>query len=204
MLIITVETSVAKMHAPAGTALRAQACGYGNRLVGDSCSKAMVDGIHATAGTDRRSATLRVEGTFRSPVDGVLRSRVESLLHDGVRFVVLDLSGVTDASDGVVECLARSILEAQRLGRSVTLVRCSDELFRRLQRTGLSGAVTHAASLLGATRGLARDTAGNVDLHLRSSAEMLPRLRSVTAAVARRSSRRVRCRRRFTPRKRAR
>jgi anti-sigma regulatory factor (Ser/Thr protein kinase) len=44
--------------------------------------------------------------------------------------------------------------------------------------------VRNASSLLGATQGLAQEQAGNLDLYLRSSAEMLPRLRSVVAAVA--------------------
>lgn len=110
---------------------------------------------------------------------------VGDLLGRAAERVVLDLAGMSEVSDNVLEALARGITEAQRLGRAVTLVRCSDSVFRSLQRLGVGGSITHAASLLGATQGLAPEQAGNVDLHLRSSPEMLQRLRSVIAAVAR-------------------
>lgn len=99
--------------------------------------------------------------------------------------VLFEFAGLGHVSDGVVEVLARGITEAQRLGRAVTLVRCSEELFRCLQRAGANGAIRHAASLLAATQGLAKEQADNVDLYLRSSPEMLRRLRSVVSAVAR-------------------
>ena len=139
MLIITVETSAAKMHAPAGTAFRARACGYGDRLVGDSCSTAMVDGFHATAGTERRSATLRVEGAFRSPVDGVLRSRVETLLHDGVRFVVLDLSGVPNIDAAGVGELIHVLTAATNAGGTVEITHANPHVHHVLDVAGVLG-----------------------------------------------------------------
>lgn len=139
MLIITVETSAAKMDFPAGTAFPARACGYGNRLVGGGCSKAIVDGIHATAETERRSATLRVEGTFRSPVDGVLRSRVESLMHDGVRLVVLDLSGVSNIDAAGVGELIQILTAATDAGGAVEMTQANPHVHQVLDVAGVLG-----------------------------------------------------------------
>jgi anti-sigma regulatory factor (Ser/Thr protein kinase) len=100
--------------------------------------------------------------------------------------LVLQVEGLSEPADGVLVLLARGIQEAQRMGRRVTLVRCSDDLFRQLQRQGVTG-VTHAACLLSATQGLAADREGSVDLYLRSEPGLLPRLRNVVAAVARKA-----------------
>jgi anti-anti-sigma factor len=139
MLIITVETSAEKMNFPAGTPVLARACGYGNRLVGGGCSKASVDGIHVTAGTERRSATLRVEGAFRSPVGGVLRSRVESLMHDGVRFVVLDLSGVSNIDAAGVGELIHIRTAVTDAGGAVEITQANPHVRRVLEVAGVLG-----------------------------------------------------------------
>src|SRR5205814_6640469 len=47
------------------------------------------------------------------------------------------------------------------------------------------GSIAHAGSLSAATRGLAGDPANIVDLYVRSSPELLHRLRNVVSAVAR-------------------
>jgi len=99
--------------------------------------------------------------------------------------VVFDLGRLHDAGEAVTALLARAITEAQRLGRNVCLVRCSEKLFRRLRAGGMAGAVTHSGSLLAATQGLAGDRTSTLDLHLRSSPELLPQIRSVVAALAR-------------------
>jgi len=107
----------------------------------------------------------------------------ELLARPGER-LVLDFRRFQDVSDSVVQVLARMISEAQRVGREVLLVRCPDDLFRRLQRGGMTGAITHAASLLAATQGLTGEPMTTLDLHLRSSPDILRRLRSVVHAVA--------------------
>jgi anti-anti-sigma regulatory factor len=99
--------------------------------------------------------------------------------------VVLDLTRLASDSEAVAAALARCITEAQRLGRNVCLVRCAEDLFRRLQRTGVSGAITHAGSLVAATQGLIGEATKTLDLHLRSTPDHLRRLRDVVASVAR-------------------
>jgi serine/threonine-protein kinase RsbW len=98
--------------------------------------------------------------------------------------VVFDFTRIGATTDAIAPLLARSIAEAMRLGRAVTLVRCPEELFRKLQRAGVTGSLSHAPSLLAATQGLTGESSGSVDLHLRSTPEMLPRLRSVATAIA--------------------
>lgn len=106
------------------------------------------------------------------------------LLSREVESVVIDVGELEAVSEPVIALLARGILEAQRTGRRVTLVRCGSELFRDLQRHGI-GSVAHAASLLSATQGLAPVAQNSIDLYLRSTPEMLPRLRNVISAFAR-------------------
>lgn len=137
MLIITVETSAAKMNCPAETASLARACGYANRLIGDASSKAIVDATHGSAGTDPRSATLRVEGAFRSPVDRVLRSRVESLMHDGVRLVVLDLSAVPNIDAAGVGELIHILTAAADAGGAVMITRANPHVRQVLEVAGV-------------------------------------------------------------------
>ena len=138
MLIITVETSAANMRAPAGTAFLAQTCRYGNRLVGGAWGKAVGDGIHPTE-TEPRSATLRLEGAFRSPVDGVLRSRVESLMHDGVRLVVLDLSGVPNIDAAGVGELIHVLTAAANAGGAVEITQANPYVRQVLDVAGVLG-----------------------------------------------------------------
>jgi serine/threonine-protein kinase RsbW len=107
----------------------------------------------------------------------------ELLCRQGER-LVLDVSQLRNVSEPVLAALARAISETHRSGREVALVRCPDGLYRRLQRAGVTGAVTHFASLLAATQGLASDSATTLDLHLRSTPEVLHRLRSVVDALA--------------------
>ncbi len=107
------------------------------------------------------------------------------LLARSAERLVLDFSRLAEVSDAVVHVMARTVTEAQRVGRNVSLVRCSDELFRRLQRAGASGTVAHFGSLLAATGGLTGAATNTVALSLRSSAEMLTRLRTVVAALSR-------------------
>ena len=99
--------------------------------------------------------------------------------------LILDLTRLADVCDGVGQAMLRLISETQRNGRNICLVRCPDDLFRRLQRAGLRGAVTHASSLLAATQGLAGEPANTLELHLRSAPQLLHRLRSVVSAIAR-------------------
>jgi anti-sigma regulatory factor (Ser/Thr protein kinase)/anti-anti-sigma regulatory factor len=98
--------------------------------------------------------------------------------------VVLDLGRFSEASDAVLHVLSRTISEAQRQGRNISLVRCNSDLFRHLQRAGVNGAIAHAGSLLAATQGLVGDPASTLDLHLQSTPELLHRLRSVITALA--------------------
>jgi RNA polymerase sigma-B factor len=134
MLIITVETSAA---APAGTECLARACGYGNRLIGGVSSKAIVDDTRGTVRTDSRSATLRVEGAFRSPVDRVLRSRVEALMHDGVRFVVLDLSAVPTIDAAGVGELIQILTAAAAAGGAVAITQANPHVRQVLEVAGV-------------------------------------------------------------------
>lgn len=129
-----------------------------------------------------------VVGEWRGTAPGSSRETAleavgELLAREG-ESLVLDLSGLADVSDPVVLALVRAMNEAQRLGRSVCLVRCPDELYRRLQRAGAAGAVSHAGSLVAATNGLAPDPASTLDLYLRSTPEFLSRLRNVISVVA--------------------
>jgi anti-sigma regulatory factor (Ser/Thr protein kinase) len=115
----------------------------------------------------------------------VCQEATAELLARPAERLVLDFSRLTEACETVVQVWARLISEAQRAGRNVSLVRCSDELYRLLQRQGVQGGVTHAGSLLAATEGLAGDGTGTLEMHLRSSPELLQRLRRVIEAVAR-------------------
>lgn len=102
--------------------------------------------------------------------------------------LVLDLERLHDVSDAVVSALARSVTDSLRTGRSVCLVRCAGDLYRRMQGAGVAGSVQHAACLLAATHGLAGEPTSIVDLHLRSASAMLARLRHVVSLVAREAS----------------
>jgi serine/threonine-protein kinase RsbW len=102
--------------------------------------------------------------------------------------LVLDLSSLRRACLRATEQLAILVGTAQRQGYQVCLVRCSAELFRAMQGKGLSGAVTHSGSVAAATHGQVGDPVETVELHLRSVAEVLPRLRSVAHEMASRAA----------------
>jgi len=129
-----------------------------------------------------------VVGEWRGTAPGSSRETaieaVGELLARSGDNLVLDLSGLSEVSDPVIQALVRGMNEAQRLGRTVCLVRCPDDLYRRLQRAGAGGAVSHAGSLVAATNGLAPDPASTLDLYLRSAPEFLSRLRNVITVVA--------------------
>jgi anti-sigma regulatory factor (Ser/Thr protein kinase)/anti-anti-sigma regulatory factor len=110
------------------------------------------------------------------------------LLARPAEHVVLDFGRLGRVEEAATLQLARSLQQAQRMGRTVWLVRCPDDLFRCFQRHGVAGAVMHAGSLLAATQGLAGQPASTLDLHLRSAPELLRRLRSVVSALATRAS----------------
>lgn len=119
-------------------------------------------------------------GTF----EDAARLAAELLRRDGER-LVLELSALAPVPAGIARTLAEALTEAQRLGRNVCLVRCSQELYRGLQSGGMRGAVRHSVSLRFATDGLIEDGGESVELHLRSTPELLHRLRSVAAGMAR-------------------
>ena len=134
MLIITVETSAAKANF-----LLAQAYQHGKKLVGCTSTKALLDEIHARSQTDSRSTMLCVEGTLRAPVDGVLRSTVESLFHSGARRVVLDLSGVSDIDAAGVGELIRLFDMAAAAGGAVEIAKVSPHVHHLLDVAGVLG-----------------------------------------------------------------
>lgn len=102
--------------------------------------------------------------------------------------VVLDFSALRRACLRGAEQLAILVGIAQRQGCHVSLVRCAAELFRAMQARGLTGGVTHHGSLAAATHGLLGDPVETVELHVRSVAEVLPRLRNVALEMANRAA----------------
>jgi serine/threonine-protein kinase RsbW len=125
------------------------------------------------------------QGTGTCDSRDIATSAVGELLSRDGANLVLDFAELSEVSDDVLQTLALALNEAQRQGRSVSLVRCPEELFRRLKRAGATGLVTHAGSLKAATQGLATEPSGSLDLYLRSCPEFLARLRNVMSAVAR-------------------
>ncbi len=118
------------------------------------------------------------------PREVVAQASGELLSRPGCR-MVLDFSRLREVADSIDSALVRLVQESQRLGRPVTLVRCGESLFRRLQRAGMRGAVTHAPSLLAATGTALGEPGKLVEMHLRSSPELLHRVRRVAAVLAR-------------------
>ena len=121
----------------AGKAFLARAYRHGNTLVGGATTKAIVDEIHATSERDAQSATLRVDGTLQTPVDDLLRSRVESLLHGGVRRVLLDLSGVSSIDAAGVGELMQIFTIVAAAGGVLQIERMSPHVRRVLDVTGV-------------------------------------------------------------------
>jgi anti-sigma regulatory factor (Ser/Thr protein kinase) len=124
-------------------------------------------------------------GSAPEDSETVARRAAAELLDCAAEHLVLDLGRLRQVSDPVVRTLSASVNQALRVGRNVCLVRCEDALFARLRAAGMAGAVRHAGSLPAATGGLAGDPASILDLYVRSSPELLRRLRNVVSAIAR-------------------
>jgi len=124
------------------------------------------------------------QGAAPKETQGTADSAVGEMLSREGATLVLDLAHLSEVSDDVLGTLARALNEAQRQGRAVSLVRCPEDLFRRLRDAGATGSMTHAGSLQAATQGLAQDVSGTLDLYLRSCPEFLARLRNVMSAVS--------------------
>jgi anti-sigma B factor antagonist len=145
MLIITVETSAANLNCGldgpfagiAGKAFLPRGNRPGNRLDGGRATATILDRVHATSETDSRSATLRVEGTLRAPVDDVLRVRVEALLQQGVRRVLLDLSGLSDIDAAGVGELIHIVNVAVAAGGAVEIAGVNRRVHHVLEVVGV-------------------------------------------------------------------
>lgn len=131
-------------------------------------------------------------GSFRGAATeatlSVLVEASKELLELPSTELVLDLGSLRRACLRGAEQLASLIGMAQRQGRHVTLVRCTAELFRAMQARGLTGVVSHYGSLAAATHGSLGEPVETVELHVRSVAEVLPRLRSVALEMANRAA----------------
>ena len=163
MLIITVETSASKVNVLLDGSLAGPAVGEVARSwlakafewppqhvsldlrgvtsvdrAGSECL-AQTGEINARSETDSRSTMLCVEGTLRAPVDGVLRSTVESLFHSGARRVVLDLSGVSDIDAAGVGELIRLFDMAAAAGGAVEIAKVSPHVHHLLDVAGVLG-----------------------------------------------------------------
>ena len=134
MLIITSETQ------PATASIQgffARGYRHGQPQPGCARAKAIVDEIHVTSEPDSRSAVLRLDGSLHTPIDGVLRSTVDSLFHGGVRRVLLDLSGVGSIDAAGVGELVHICTTAAAAGRVVQIERMSSHVRRVLEVTGV-------------------------------------------------------------------
>ena len=96
-----------------------------------------MDEIHVTSESDSRSAVLRLDGTLQTPIDGVLRSTVDSLFDSGVRRVLLDLSGVSSIDAAGVGELTHIFTTAAAAGGVVEIERMSAHVRRVLEVTGV-------------------------------------------------------------------
>jgi anti-anti-sigma factor len=130
----------------AGKAFLARAYRHGNMLVGGGTTTALVDEIHATSESEPQSALLRVEGTLRAPVDVVLRSQVESLLQNGVRRVLLDLSGVSAIDAAGVGELIHIYNTSAAAGGAIEIGLLGPHVRRMLTVTGVLGLLTAVES----------------------------------------------------------
>jgi serine/threonine-protein kinase RsbW len=128
-----------------------------------------------------------VVGAFRGVADeGAMRT----LLEAGDRLVtarpprlVLDLEALVASTPWCAGTVARTIREAHRVGKEVTLVRCPDWFYHQLAVSGLGGPVKHAGSLAAATDGLLGQAQATMSLCLRSVPTHLRRLRSVIGVL---------------------
>ena len=145
MLIITVENSAANLNCRldgpfadiAGKAFLARGNRPGNKLDGGSATTTLVDEIQATSETESRSATLRIEGTLLAPIDDVLRVRVEALLQQGVRRVLLDLSALSDIDAAGVGELIHILNAAAAAGGAVEIAGVSRRVHHVLEVVGV-------------------------------------------------------------------
>jgi anti-anti-sigma factor len=94
---------------------------------------------------DSRSAVLHLEGTLQTPVDIVLRGRVESLLRDGARRLVLNLSGVADIDASGVGELVHLCKTVAAAGGALEIGRTSPRVRRMLDLAGVLELLTAGA-----------------------------------------------------------
>jgi anti-anti-sigma factor len=94
---------------------------------------------------DSRSAVLHLEGTLQTPVDIVLRSRVESLLRGGARQLVLDLSGVADIDASGVGELVHLCKTVAAVGGALEIGPTSPRVRRVLDVAGVLELLTEGA-----------------------------------------------------------
>ena len=134
MLIITSETQSANA---VNQGFFAQGYRHGHLQHGCARARAIVDGIHVTSEPDSRSAVLRLDGTLQTPIDGVLRSTVDSLFDSGVRRVLLDLSGVSSIDAAGVGELTHIFTTAAAVGGVLEIEGMSPHVRRVLEVTGV-------------------------------------------------------------------
>lgn len=144
MLIITVETQAANVN----FLLEGPLAGAGVEELARSWCAGAFEGPQHRVSLDLRggtsidgqpSATLRLDGALRTPVDGVLRYRVESLFQSGVRRVLLDLSGVSSIDASGVGELMHLFTTASAAGGVVEIGRMSPHVRRVLEVSGVMG-----------------------------------------------------------------
>ena len=136
MLIITSETHPATAGAKG---LLARSCRHGNPGAGRAAPKTAVNEIHPTSDPESRSAVHCIHGALRMPLDDVLRSRVERLIQDGVRRVLLDLSGVSSIDAAGVGELVHLFITAAAAGGVLEIGRLRPRVRRVLEVTGVLG-----------------------------------------------------------------
>ena len=134
MLIITSETQPANASIQG---LFARGYRHPHSPFGCAAAKVGVDEIHVTSEPDSQSAVLRLDGALHMPIDGVLRSTVESLFQGGVRRVLLDLSGVSSIDAAGVGELVHIFTAAASVGGVLEIERMSSHVRRVLEITGV-------------------------------------------------------------------
>ncbi len=99
--------------------------------------------------------------------------------------VVVDLSRHPGRADDWIPLVSHGLKEAHQFGRDVTLVRCSEQVYRCLRQSGVRGLLRHSPSVYAATRGALGSPSRTIELHLRSEPASLSRLADVLQSVAR-------------------
>ena len=128
MLIITVETQSAHVNFLPGHPLAAAATG---ELARNWCT--------GRSEIFHQRVSLELQGSLRAPIDGVLRSRVESLIDGGVRRVSLDLSGVSDIDAAGVGELMQIFTTVTTAGGALEIERMNPHVRRVLEVSGVLG-----------------------------------------------------------------